>query len=128
MKYKLLRIAKTVRGNLCFHFEINEKVYFYGFRGINNDGKMFLICTRTHKTELKKYSPCLNSSYILPTEFLQEIYQKSPIGSPYPICLDKSDPRVYDVENYYINSFEMRKEHKCPGTELENYNYIYNKP
>ena len=35
--------------------------------------------------------------------------------------LDKSDPRVYDLKSYDINSFESSGGHNHPGTELDDY-------
>jgi hypothetical protein len=35
--------------------------------------------------------------------------------------LDTSDPRVYDLKNYDINSFDIGKGHKCDGTEISFY-------
>ena len=39
----------------------------------------------------------------------------------YPKCLDKSYPRVYDINNYDTNSFEICGAHTHPGSKLHLY-------
>ena len=39
----------------------------------------------------------------------------------YSKMLDMADPRVYDLKNYDINSFDIGKGHKCNGTEISVY-------
>ena len=107
-KCKILKIANR-RGHPNFTFAINGKVYFYGFRSVKADYTMVLQCQK---------SKCSNSSFILPSEFLKDIIQNTPRYAKNPKCLDKSDPRVYDIKNYDINSFDIGKGHKCPGIEL----------
>ena len=128
MKCKLLKISRTAKGFPKYHFQINGKIFFYGFVGIKQDDKIVLICTRPYQKEQLDY-PCNCHSFIFPTEVLKEIIEKNPkkrmdrrkTGRNYPKTLDKSDPRVYDINNYNINSFEIGKGHKCLGTELEAY-------
>ena len=43
------------------------------------------------------------------------------MNSQFPKIFDRSDPRVCDIENYDINSFEIGSGHKCPGTEFDVY-------
>jgi hypothetical protein len=121
VNYKLIKIANH-RKNPNFHFEIDGKIYFYGFRGIKADFKIVLFCT---KMKENGKSRCMTSSSILPTEFLKEIIQKTPNQlktDKYVFqFLDNSDPRVYDIKNYDINSLKICGGHKCAGTELEDY-------
>ena len=35
--------------------------------------------------------------------------------------IKKSDFRVYDLENYDMNSFELGRGHKCRGTDFASY-------
>jgi hypothetical protein len=111
---KLLKIT-TRRGYPSFHFDINGKIYFYGFRGIRADYKIVFYCTI-----------CRNKSSISPSEYLKEIIQNTPnklqsTKVAYSKFIDKSDPKVYDINNYDINSFEICGSHKCAGTELDDY-------
>jgi hypothetical protein len=115
VKAKLVKIANH-RGHLRFHFEINDKIFFYGFRGIRADYKIVLYCT---KTSFK--SKCINTSSILPSEFLKQIIQNSPKYSNYPKFFNKSDPRVYDINNYDINSFKSSGSHNHPGLDYTLY-------
>jgi hypothetical protein len=121
MKCKLLKISRSARGYPSFHLQINEKVYFYGFRGIRKDDRIILVCTKTFENNTLETKCCTNRSYILPSEFLKEIFQKGLKGSGFPLFMDKSDPRVYDIQNYDMNSFEIGKGHKCSGTEPAEY-------
>ena len=115
VKCKLIKISYR-RGHPTFHFEIDGQIYFFGFRGIKADSKIVLCC---RKVFLK--SKCMNFSYIKPSEFLKQLIKKSPKKNEYPKYLDKSDPRVYDINNYDINSFESTGDHKHPGTKLDHY-------
>ena len=60
--------------------------------------------------------------------FLKEIIKKSPseIKHRFSKFLDKSDPRVYDIDNYNINSFDIGEGHKCPGMEIDVYLKLFN--
>jgi hypothetical protein len=113
MKCKLLKIENR-SGNPKFHFEIDGKMYIYGIVGIKKDYKIVLRCTKNVNG-----SPCGNRSTILPSDFLKQIIHNSPNISQYSKNFDKSDPRVYDLKNYDVNSFDIGKGHKCPGTEIE---------
>jgi hypothetical protein len=115
VKCKLVKIANRL-GHPSFHFEIDGKFYFYGLKGIRADNKFELICTKAYSNGI-----CNNSTTILPLEFLKEIIQDLPKISRYPKILDKSDPRVYEIQNYDINSFDIFKSHKCSGLEIEEY-------
>jgi hypothetical protein len=115
-KCKLVNIAKGHRGHPTFHFEINGNIYLYGFRGIKKDNKFVLYCRKKFKNGK---SECQNTAYILPSEILQQIIQKSPKYSIYPKFLDKLDPRVFDIDNYDLTSFwEDFENHRCMNTEL----------
>ena len=64
--------------------------------------------------------------YILPSEVLNGIIEKLPLYKCKYIrylskTMARSNPLVYDVNNYNINSFEIGKGHKCLGTELDIY-------
>ena len=128
MKCKLLKISRNVKGFPSYHFQINGKFFFYGFLGIQQDDKIVLKCTKSYQKEQLDY-PCGCQSFILATEGLIKIIEKNPqkrmdrrkTGRNYPKTLDKSDPRVYDINNYNINSFEIRRGHRCLGTELDAY-------
>jgi hypothetical protein len=120
LKCKLLKIVR-VRGNPSYHFQINEKIYFYGFQGIKKNSKIILSCTKKFENNTLETKRCHNRSFILPSEFLKEFFQKGLKGSSFPLFMDKSDPRVYDIKNYDMNSFEIGKGHKCSGTELSDY-------
>lgn len=111
LKCKLLKI--TNHGGIPrFHFENNEKVYFYRIRGIKADDKIILHCITKN---------CAHNSTVLPSEVLKQIIQKSPEISLYAKILDKSDPKVYDIENYDLNLFDKGEGHKCKGAELSVY-------
>ena len=114
-KCTLLNISSRL-GHPTFHFEMNGKIYFYGFQGIKADYKIVLYCTKTH---LK--SKCRNMVNILPSEFLKRIIQNTPnelkTSKYYSKILDKSDPRVYYIKNYDINSFKSCGAHNHPGKE-----------
>jgi hypothetical protein len=122
MKFKLLKIENR-RGYPNFHFEIDGKSYFYGIAGIRANYKIVLRCTK------KVFgSNCDNRSTILPLDFLKQIIQNSPKMSQYSKILDKSDPRVYDLKNYDVNSFDIGDGHKCSGTEINILSKSNNKP
>jgi hypothetical protein len=72
---------------------------------------------------LRPSTLCNNISTVLPSDFLQEIFQNRPSKSKhrYAKIFDKSNPRVYDIDNYDLNSFDIGKGHKCPGTEISLY-------
>ena len=123
-KFKLVRIVER-RGHPCLHFEIDGKMYFYGIQGIQADLKIVLCCTKTYKNEQSKFPRCQSCSFILPSEFLKEIIKDTPKHAKYPKLLDKSDSRVYDMNNYNLNSFEIGKGHKCQGTDVESYFELY---
>jgi hypothetical protein len=108
---KLVKIENH-RGYPKFHFEINGKMYFYGMKRVRLDNKIVLLCTKTL---------CNNISTVLPSDFLKEIIQKKKLNikNNYAKILDKSDPRVYNIDNYDINSFDIGKGHKCSGTEIK---------
>ena len=38
-----------------------------------------------------------------------------PKNSKFPKSLDKSHPKVFDIKNYNINSFEICNGHNCQG-------------
>ena len=118
-KCKLHKISDN-RGNPIFHFEINGKVYFYGTRGVRTDGKIGLRCS---KKILNLKKACCNSAYILPSAKGKVILQDTPTGlkRKFSKYLNKSDPRVYDLDNYDINSFEICGNHECSGTEFDVY-------
>jgi hypothetical protein len=102
---KLVKIENR-RGYPKFYFEIDGKIYFYGIRGIKPDYTIILRCTK---------QPCNNSSFIAPLDFLKQIMQDKSSKNHYPktLYVDISDPRVYDLKNYDINSFDIGKGHKC---------------
>jgi hypothetical protein len=126
VKCKLLKIENR-RGHPIFHFEINGKMYCYGIRGIRANYKIVLRCYK-----MAFGSQCNNISTILPSDFLKQIIQDTPDIGPASIDMyhkyfDKSDRRVYNLNNYDVNSFDIGKGHKCSGTELEEYNKIHEK-
>ena len=100
------------RGHPNFTFEIDGKVYFYGFRGAKSDYQMVLQC---------KNGICGNHFFILPSDLLRPLIQNSPQNSKYAKTLDKLNPKVYDMNNYNINTFDVGRGHTCPGTKLEVY-------
>ncbi len=96
--------------------------------GVRADNRIVLQCS---KTRLSGSSlSCNNLATVLPSDFLKEIIQKTPSAdkNQFAKILDKSDPRVYDIENYDINSFDIGKGHKCPGIEIDVYLKSFNKP
>jgi hypothetical protein len=113
LKCKLVKIENR-RGHPNYHFEIDGKIYFYGIYGIKANYEITLRCTKTISG-----SACNNCSTIFPSDFLKEIIQNSPTISKYLKIVDKSDPRVYDLKNYDLNSFDIGEGHKCPGTEIK---------
>jgi hypothetical protein len=126
LKCKIVKIVNRV-GHPSFHFEIDGKMYFYGIIGVIADNKIVLRCTKT--CFLKSSVSCNNTSTVLPSDFLKQIIQKrsSVSTSSYATFLDKSDPRVYDIDTYDINSFDIGKGHKCPGIEIDVYLKSLNK-
>jgi hypothetical protein len=123
-KCNLLKIDNR-RGHPYFHFEIDKKLYFYGLRaGVRADYKLDLVCTKTYA---KGKAKCDTHSSIFPLEFLKKIIHHSPEKTTYPLFLDKSDPKVYDIQNYDINSLDIGKGHKCSGIELDEYNKMHEK-
>ena len=124
IKCKLLKIAGQRTKSPLFHIQINRKVYFYSITGIRADHKIVLRCTNRY--QINKLRPtCNNLSFLLVSEFLQQII----VGTPKrvqnslmwtKISLDYSDPRVYDMKNYDEDSFEIGRGHKCTGQELDN--------
>jgi hypothetical protein len=111
-KCKLVRIANR-KGHPKFHIEIEEKLYFYGFRGIRADDKIVLYCN---------HNSCWNRVVISPLEFLKQLIHDSPTNRyGYSKILDISDPKAYDINNYDLNSLEIRGSHKCPGTDPDLY-------
>ena len=122
MKCKLLKIARTAKGFPSYHFQINEKVFIYGFKGITQDDKIVLLCSRPYQKDHLDYQ-CRCLSFILPSESLREIIEKMPKrrNGYYPKTMARSNPRVYDVNNYNINSFAIGKGHRCLSTELDAY-------
>jgi hypothetical protein len=115
LKCKLVKIENR-RGHPHYHFEIDGKSYFYGIYGIRANYEIVLRCTKSVAG-----SNCNNRSTILPSDFLKEIIQKRPaeIKHRYAKILDKSDPRVYDLKNYDLNSFDIGEDHKCSRTEIK---------
>ena len=113
LKSNLVKIVNR-REHLTFHFVINGKVYFYASKGIKADYKIVLNCT--------KNKLCDKTASIVPSDFLKQFIQNSPESSEYPKILDNSDPRVYDINNYDINSFESSGAHTCLGTSIDVYN------
>jgi hypothetical protein len=126
LKCKLVKIVNS-RGFPNLHFEINEKMYFYGIAGVKADNKIVLRCQKILSGSKLR---CNNISTVLPTDFLKNNIQKTPSEdkNKYPKILDKSHPRVYDIDNYDINSFDIGEGHRCPGTEISVYLKSLNKP
>ena len=124
LQCKIVKI-EIRRGYPNLHFEINGKMYFYGIIGVKADNKVVLRC---HKSLSGSSLLCGNISTVLPSDFLKEIIQKRPseIKNCYAKSLDKSDPRVYDIDNYVINSFDIGKGHKCSGIENDVYLKSFN--
>jgi hypothetical protein len=118
LKCKIVKIVNS-RGFPNLHFEINGKMYFYGIVGVRADNKIVLRCT---KRSLSDSSVCCNNlSTVLPSDFLKELIHKTSSVSRYANSLDKLDPRVCDIDNYDINSFDIGKGHKCSGIEIDVY-------
>jgi hypothetical protein len=115
VKCKLVKIANR-KGHPNFHFEIDGKIYFYEFRGIKSDYKIALYCSKSNGK-----SKCGNTSLISPSDCLKQIIQNTPNCTEYPKNIDKTDPRVFDIQNYDINSFNIGRGHSCPGTEIDKY-------
>jgi hypothetical protein len=111
LEYKILKISGQRQNNPTFHFQINKKLYIYSIHGIRSDNKIILICRKQYEVN-KVRSTCGNFSYISASELLQKIIKNtldrsetSSIGTS--IYLGCMDSRVYDMENYDMNSFEM---------------------
>jgi hypothetical protein len=117
LKCKIVKIVNS-RGFPNLHFEINGKMYFYGISGVRADSKIVFRLSGSSQ-------PCGNISTVLPSDFLKEIIQKTPSEnkhtSKYAKILDKSDPWVYDIDNYDINLFHIGSGHKCQGSEISLY-------
>ena len=64
---------------------------------------------------------CTNNCYIFPSEVLKKIIQNSVGKSQYAKFLNKSDPKVYGMNNYDLNSVQNTGAHKCLGTEFSVY-------
>ena len=116
---KILKIVGKQRSNPTFHFQINEQIYFYSIHRIRSDNKIILKCKNRY-TVNKLRPTCGNLSYISASEFLQEIIKNTPKRSENStmwtsIYLDYSNPEVYDMKNYDMNSFEIGigKVQKC---------------
>jgi hypothetical protein len=116
---KLLDIFKLDyhRGHPQFHFEINGKLYVYGFRRIKSNYRIVLYCSKVDRENKK--GRCGNYSTILPSECFKKNIQNNSKYSKSPKFLDKSDPKVFDISNYDISSFDIGRGHKCAGTELD---------
>ena len=116
VKCKLIKITmKREHPNL--QVEIDGKLYFYGIVGVKADFTIVLRCQRKYLG-----NRCNNLSSILPSEYLKEIIINKSTDLKrygYPKNFDKSDPRVYDIKNYDINSFDIGCGHKCPGTPIQ---------
>ena len=69
IKCKLLKILTNNRRVPKFYFEMNEKFYFYGYRGITADYKIILYCSKGN---------CGNYATITTSEFLKKIIRNSP--------------------------------------------------
>jgi hypothetical protein len=110
LKCKLVKIENR-RGYPLLHFEINEKNYFYRILGVKVDNTIVLQCSKTISPGSRLR--CRNISTVLPSDLLEEIIENSPSISKYSKFLDKSDPRVHD-----LNSFDIGEGHKCSGTEI----------
>ena len=115
VKCKFVTIANR-SGHPSFHFEIDGQMYFYGILGIKEDYKIILRCT-----ENRLRTKCRNTSSILPTEFLKLIIRNNSKTIYYPKSMDNWHPRVYDTNNYDINSFDICGGHNHPGTKLDVY-------
>jgi predicted XRE-type DNA-binding protein len=113
MKCKFVKIENR-RGHPNFHFEIDGKSYHYGLLGIRSDNKITLRCTKNISGR-----PCANYSYIAHLDSLKQIMQDKSSKRKYAKTLDISDPRVYDLKNYDINSFDIGKGHKCSNTVIK---------
>jgi hypothetical protein len=124
IKFKLVQIVnRTLRsplGHPNFHFEIDGRMYIYGIHGIRKDYKIILRCTKRLSGKA-----CNNNSYIAPLDLLKEIMQDNSSKQNYQKMLDISDPRVYDLKNYDINSFDIGKGHKCPGMAIDGYSRVW---
>jgi hypothetical protein len=112
---KILKIS-DVCGTPLFYFEINGKMYSYGIKGVEADYKIRLQCSITKKV-------CGNLAVISPSEKGKLIIRDTPSGqkSKFPKFLDNLDPRIYDRENYDVNSFKIYGYHKCRGTDIIDY-------
>ena len=95
-------------------------MYFYGIEGVRAHNMIVLRC---NKVKSGSSLPCDNQSTVLPSDCLKEIIKKSPseIKHRFSKFLDNSDPRVYEIDNYDINSFDIGSGHKCSGTEISLY-------
>ena len=99
-KFKLVKIVKK-NNRPHLHFEIDGKMFFYGIVGVRANNQIVIKCTS-----------CKNFSYILPSEFLWQIMQYKPgdLKLNYPKMFDYSDPKVYDIQNYDIDSFDIGRD------------------
>ena len=122
VKFKLVKI-KNRRGHPNFHFEIDGKSYFYGIAGIRSNYKIVLRCQKQFSGK-----GCNTYSFIEPLDALKQIMQDKSSKANYSKMLDISDPRVYDLKNYDVNSFDIGEGHKCPGTEISIFSKSNNKP
>ena len=108
---KILKIAKTPRGPL-FHIQLNNKVYFYAFKGIKLNFKFVLKCTK-----------CRHLAYVCPRDILKSIIYDNP-KTPLSKDIDFLDPRVYELESYDLDSFDKVK--KCVAMTFDCYSASQN--
>jgi hypothetical protein len=105
---KTLKIVKTPRGPL-FHIEINKKVYFYAFKGIRLNFAIVLKCKK-----------CSHLAYLRPHDILKNIIFDNP-KTPLSKDMNFSDPRVYELESYDFESFNIDRIKNCLAIKLEDY-------
>jgi hypothetical protein len=124
LKCKIVKICsfQGEQKQPLFHIVIGGKMYFYGIRGVLADYKIVLRCRKRTLCRKAITKSCNNTSYIVPLDLLKQIIQdESSKKSSFKKMLAMSDPRVYDLNNYDMNSFDSGKGHKCQGTEIDVY-------
>jgi hypothetical protein len=89
-------------------------VFSHGYRGITPDYRIGLRCQRKN---------CNINTYIKNIELLKNFIVETNANPKFPYdFLNKTDPRIFDLHGYDLETFKLSSEHKCEGTDFEIYN------